>query len=431
MGIHAQTMRLQEKSRAELEAFQAECQQAYKQFQAENLKLDMSRGKPAPAQLELSMDMMDCLKKGDYRAENGLDCRNYGVLDGLPETKAFFAPMLGVKPEEIIVYGNSSLNIMYWVMSVAMTNGVLGGTPWGKLDHVKFLCPVPGYDRHFAVTQFFGMELINVPMNEDGPDMDIVEKLVAEDESIKGIWCVPMYSNPGGVVYSDEVVKRFAALKPKAADFRIFWDNAYCVHHLVDNPPVQANLLEEAKKVGNEDICYMFASTSKITFPGSGIAVMAASERNLASLKKSLGFATIGFDKMNQLRHLRFFGGKFENLLEHMKKHKALIAPKFAIVVNTLEKELGDLGIATWSNPKGGYFISFNQKGCAKRIVQLCKDAGVVLTGAGASFPYGVDPEDENIRISPTFPTEEELQKAMDVFVCSAKLAAAEQLLAD
>ena len=227
------------------------------------------------------------------------------------------------------------------------------------------------------------------------------------------------------------MVKRFAALKPKAADFRIFWDNAYCVHHLVDNPPVQANLLEEAKKVGNEDICYMFASTSKITFPGSGIAVMAASERNLASLKKSLGFATIGFDKMNQLRHLRFFGGKFENLLEHMKKHKALIAPKFAIVVNTLEKELGDLGIATWSNPKGGYFISFNQKGCAKRIVQLCKDAGVVLTGAGASFPYGVDPEDENIRISPTFPTEEELQKAMDVFVCSAKLAAAEQLLAD
>ena len=377
------------------------------------------------------MDMMDCLKKGDYLAENGLDCRNYGVLDGLPETKAFFAPMLGVKPEEIIVYGNSSLNIMYWVMSVAMTNGVLGGTPWGKLDHVKFLCPVPGYDRHFAVTQFFGMELINVPMNEDGPDMDIVEKLVAEDDSIKGIWCVPMYSNPGGVVYSDEVVKRFAALKPKAADFRIFWDNAYCVHHLVDNPPVQANLLEEAKKVGNEDICYMFASTSKITFPGSGIAVMAASERNLASLKKSLGFATIGFDKMNQLRHLRFFDGKFENLLEHMKKHKALIAPKFAIVVNTLEKELGDLGIATWSNPKGGYFISFNQKGCAKRIVQLCKDAGVVLTGAGASFPYGVDPEDENIRISPTFPTEEELQKAMDVFVCSAKLAAAEQLLAD
>jgi len=424
-------MRLQEKNREELKAFQAECQKAYEQFQAENLKLDMSRGKPAAAQLELSMGMMDCLKPDDYRAENGLDCRNYGVLDGLPEAKRFFAPMLGVKPEELIVYGNSSLNIMYWVMSVAMTNGVLGGTPWGKLDKVKFLCPVPGYDRHFAVTQFFGMELINIPMHEDGPDMDLVEKLVAEDDSIKGIWCVPMYSNPGGVVYSDEVVKRFAALKPKAADFRIFWDNAYCVHHLVDNPPVQANLLEEAKKVGNEDICYLFASTSKITFPGSGVAVMAASEKNIASLKKSLGFATIGFDKMNQLRHLRFFDGKFENLVEHMKKHKELIAPKFAIVVNTLEKELSDLGIASWSNPQGGYFISFNQKGCAKRIVQLCKEAGVVLTGAGASFPYGVDPEDENIRISPTFPTEAELQKAMDVFVCSAKLASAEKLLAE
>lgn len=424
-------MRLQEKSREELEAFQLDCQKVYEQFQAENLKLDMSRGKPSAAQLELSMGMMDCLKLGDYRAENGLDCRNYGVLDGLPEAKQFFAPMLGVKPEELIVYGNSSLNIMYWVMSVAMTNGVLGGTPWGKLDKVKFLCPVPGYDRHFAVTQFFGMELINIPMHEDGPDMDLVEKLVAEDDSIKGIWCVPMYSNPGGVVYSDEVVKRFAALKPKAADFRIFWDNAYCVHHLVDNPPVQANLLEEAKKAGNEDICYLFASTSKITFPGSGVAVMAASEANIASLKKALGFATIGFDKMNQLRHLRFFDGKFENLVEHMKKHKELIAPKFAIVVNTLEKGLRDLKIANWSNPQGGYFISFNQKGCAKRIVQLCKDAGVVLTGAGASFPYGVDPEDENIRISPTFPTETELQKAMDVFVCSAKLAAAEKLLAE
>ena len=289
---------------------------------------------------------------------------------------------------------------------------------------------MPGYDRHFAVSEFLGMELVNVPMKEDGPDMDIVEKLVAEDDTIKAIWCVPMYSNPGGVVYSDAVVKRFAALKPKAKDFRIFWDNAYCVHHLVDNPPVQANLLEEAKKAGNEDICYMFASTSKITHPGSGIAIIAASQNNLAYLKKALGFSTIGYDKMNQLRHLRFFGGKFENLVEHMKKHKALIAPKFQIVESTLEQELADLDIANWSNPQGGYFISFNQKGCAKRIVSLCKEAGVVLTGAGASFPHGVDPEDENIRISPTFPTEEELQKAMDVFVCAAKLAAAEQALA-
>lgn len=292
-----------------------------------------------------------------------------------------------------------------------MTNGVMGSKPWGKYDKVKVLCPVPGYDRHFAVSEFLGMELVNVPMKEDGPDMDIVEKLVAEDDTIKAIWCVPMYSNPGGVVYSDAVVKRFAALKPKAKDFRIFWDNAYCVHHLVDNPPVQANLLEEAKKAGNEDICYMFASTSKITHPGSGIAIIAASQNNLAYLKKALGFSTIGYDKMNQLRHLRFFGGKFENLVEHMKKHKALIAPKFQIVESTLEQELADLGIANWSNPQGGYFISFNQKGCAKRIVSLCKEAGVVLTGAGASFPHGVDPEDENIRISPHSPQRKNSRK--------------------
>jgi len=419
-------------SREELLSLKASLEEEFKTEEAKGLSLNMARGKPGASQLALSMPMLDVINsKSDMKTLLGNDTRNYGDWDGIGECRQLLADMMEVKKDNVIVCGNSSLNIMYDTVARSMIRGVNGSTPWCKLDKVKFLCPVPGYDRHFAVTQFFGMELINVPMNEDGPDMDIVEKLVAEDDSIKGIWCVPMYSNPGGVVYSDEVVKRFAALKPKAADFRIFWDNAYCVHHLVDNPPVQANLLEEAKKVGNEDICYMFASTSKITFPGSGIAVMAASERNLASLKKSLGFATIGFDKMNQLRHLRFFDGKFENLLEHMKKHKALIAPKFAIVVNTLEKELGDLGIATWSNPKGGYFISFNQKGCAKRIVQLCKDAGVVLTGAGASFPYGVDPEDENIRISPTFPTEEELQKAMDVFVCSAKLAAAEQLLAD
>ena len=413
----------------ELTAEKTALEAQYKKFQGMNLKLNMARGKPGPHQMDLAMDL---LKMDNYITDNGFDTRNYGELEGLPEARALFADVFGVQPGEVFVGGNSSLQLMYNLVAIGMMFGFQDSPkPWGQVEHRKFLCPVPGYDRHFAITEEMGFELISVPMSPDGPDMDMIEKLVAEDDTIKGIWCVPMYSNPGGVVYSDEVVKRFAALKPKAADFRIFWDNAYCVHHLVDNPPVQANLLEEAKKVGNEDICYMFASTSKITFPGSGIAVMAASERNLASLKKSLGFATIGFDKMNQLRHLRFFGGKFENLLEHMKKHKALIAPKFAIVVNTLEKELGDLGIATWSNPKGGYFISFNQKGCAKRIVQLCKDAGVVLTGAGASFPYGVDPEDENIRISPTFPTEEELQKAMDVFVCSAKLAAAEQLLAD
>ncbi len=423
------SMKVSEMNREALEAFQAECKKEYESFQAAGLKLDMSRGKPSPKQLDLTNGILTCLSEEDYRAENGLDCRNYGCLDGLPEAKRFFAPMLGVKPEELIVCGNSSLNIMYWTMSLAMTNGVLGSKPWGKYDKVKVLCPVPGYDRHFAVSAFLGMEMINVPMLKDGPDMDMVEKLVAEDDTIKAIWCVPVYSNPGGVVYSDTVVKRFAALKPKAADFRIFWDNAYCVHHLTDNPPKQTNLLEEAKKAGNEDICYMFASTSKITHPGSGVAMVAASEKNLRSLKEALGYSTIGYDKLNQLRHLRFFDGKFENLVAHMQKHKELIAPKFRIVVDTLKRELGDLGIADWSDPVGGYFVSFNQKGCAKRIVQLCKEAGVVLTGAGASFPYGIDPENENIRISPTFPTEEELQKAMDVFVCSAKIAAAEKAL--
>ena len=417
-----------EMDRDVLTAEKAALEEEYKQFQAKGLKLNMARGKPGPHQMDLAMDL---LKMTDYTTDAGTDARNYGELSGLKEAKEYWADVLGCKSEECFIGGNASLTLMYDLVSKGYTHGLARSEkPWCRLDTVKWLCPAPGYDRHFAITEEFGFELISVPMTPDGPDMDIVEKLVAEDDTIKAIWCVPMYSNPGGVVYSDEVVKRFAALKPKAKDFRIFWDNAYCVHHLVDNPPVQANLLEEAKKAGNEDICYMFASTSKITHPGSGIAMIAASQNNLAYLKKALGFSTIGYDKMNQLRHLRFFGGKFENLVEHMKKHKALIAPKFQIVENTLEKELADLGIANWSNPKGGYFISFNQKGCAKRIVSLCKEAGVVLTGAGASFPHGVDPEDENIRISPTFPTEEELQMAMNVFVCAAKLAAAEQALA-
>lgn len=416
-------MRYTDMNREALEAKLAEVKQQYALYQGEHLDLNMARGKPAPVQLDLTNGILTCLTEEEYKAENGLDARNYGVLDGLPEAKAFFSQMLGVAPEQVIVAGNSSLNIMYWAMSLAMTNGVCGSKPWAKYDKVKVLCPAPGYDRHFAVSEFLGMELITVPMKEDGPDMDMVEELVAEDDTIKAIWCVPMYSNPGGVVYSDETVKRFAALKPKAEDFRIFWDNAYCVHHLVENPPVQANIFDEAKKVGNEDIVYMFASTSKITHPGSGVAIMAASDKNLAYLKKSLGFSTIGYDKINQLRHLKFFGGKYENLLAHMKKHAAIIKPKFDIVLNTLEQEMADLGIANWSKPVGGYFVSFNQAGCAKRIVSLCKEAGVVLTGAGASFPYGKDPQDENIRIAPTFPTEAELQKAMNVFVCAAQLA--------
>ena len=423
-------MRLQEKSRTELEAFQAECQQAYKQFQAENLKLDMSRGKPAPAQLELSMGMMDCLKKGDYRAENGLDCRNYGVLDGLPETKAFFAPMLGVKPEEIIVYGNSSLNIMYWVMSVAMTNGVLGGTPWGKLDHVKFLCPVPGYDRHFAVTQFFGMELINVPMNEDGPDMDIVEKLVAEDDSIKGIWCVPKYSNPQGYTYSDETVRRFANLKPAAKDFRIFWDNAYIIHHLYDDRQDHLlNIIEECEKAGNPDMVYEFVSTSKVSYPGAGIAALISSEANLKEAQEYMNFQIIGHDKLNQLRHVKFFQN-LDGVMNQMKKHAEILRPKFEAILQVMDQELSGLGIASWTKPNGGYFISFDaMEGCAKKIVAKAKEAGLTMTGAGATYPYHNDPQDSNIRIAPSFPTPEELEIAGQVFVLSVKLVSVDKIL--
>ena len=416
-------------NREELAAEKAALEAEYKKFQAKGLKLNMARGKPGPHQMDLAMDL---LKMNDYTTDAGTDARNYGELEGLQEARVLFADVFGVQPGEVFVGGNSSLQLMYNLVNIGYVFGFPESPcPWSQVEKRKFLCPVPGYDRHFAITEEFGFELISVPMTPNGPDMDMVEKLVAEDDTIKGIWCVPQYSNPDGYTYSDETIERFAKMKTAAPDFKIFWDEAYIVHHLTDEIIETPVLLNQCKKYGTEDRVFMFTSTSKITFPGAGVSAIACSESSMKYICKRFSVMIISYDKMNQLRHLRFFGGKFENLLEHMKKHKALIAPKFAIVVNTLEKELGDLGIATWSNPKGGYFISFNQKGCAKRIVQLCKDAGVVLTGAGASFPYGVDPEDENIRISPTFPTEEELQKAMDVFVCSAKLAAAEQLLAD
>jgi len=424
-------MNLSEMNKEQLTAFKNDVQKLYDDFKAQGLALDMSRGKPSPAQLDLSMDMLKVLDETNYKGDNGFDTRNYGVLDGIPEAKKLFAPMIGVNTDEIIIFGNSSLSAMYWSVQMAYTHGILGCTPWGKLDKVKFLCPVPGYDRHFKVTEFFGVEMINVPMLPTGPDMDMVEKLVAEDDSIKGIWCVPQYSNPDGIVYSDETVKRFAALKPAAKDFRIFWDNAYCVHHLVENPPKILNLLEEAKKSGNENIVYTFGSTSKITFPGAGVAFMGASKENIDSLKNSLGTSIISYDKMNQIRHVRFFGN-FENLVEHMKKHTAILAPKFNAVVDMLEKEIAPLGIGSWVKPEGGYFVSFNSvNGCAKRIVQLCKEAGVVLTGAGATFPYGKDPDDKNIRLSPSYPTVEELTKAMELFVICVKLATAEKMLAE
>ena len=389
----------------------------------------MSRGKPCKAQLDLTNEMLKTISEGsDCVSENGTDYRNYGIMDGIPEAKALFSPMLNVNENEVIVFGNSSLNIMYDTILKAMQFGILGNTPWCKLDKVKFICPVPGYDRHFAICEAMGIEMINVPMRDDGPDMDTVEKLVSEDEAIKGIWCVPKYSNPDGITYSDAVVKRFAALNPKAPDFRIFWDNAYVVHDFT-NGDTLTDLFAELKKNGKEDMVYMFASTSKISFPGSGVAIMGASEKNIASIKKMMFFQTISHDKLNQIRHVKFFKS-FDGIVEHMKKHASIIMPKFDIVCNTLEKELAPCGIAKWKRPNGGYFVSlYLPDNCAKRTAELCKNAGVVLTGAGATYPYGKDPHDNNLRISPTFPPNNELQEAMNVLCVCAKLAALEQIV--
>ena len=420
-----------EMSKEELLTLKAELEQKYQDAKALNLALDMSRGKPAAAQLDLSMPMMSILdEKSVLKAENGFDCRNYGVLDGIPEAKQLMAEMMGVKAENVIVYGNSSLNIMYDTVARSVVHGVCGSTPWCKLDKVKFLCPVPGYDRHFAITESFGIEMINIPMSEDGPDMDLVEKYVNNDETVKGIWCVPMYSNPQGVSYSDETVRRLAALKPAAKDFRLYWDNAYCVHHLYeDKQDVILNILDECAKAGNPDMVYQFASTSKVTFPGSGVAAMSTSEANIADIKKMMTVQTIGHDKINQLRHVKFLKN-IDGIKAHMSKQAAVIRPKFEAVLTKLENELAGLGIATWTNPNGGYFVSFETlDGCAKAVVQKCKEAGVVMTGAGATFPYGKDPKDSNIRIAPTLPTPEELSQAADLFVLCVKLVSVEKLL--
>ena len=420
-----------EMSKEELLALNEELETKYQEAKARNLALDMSRGKPAAAQLDLSMPMMGILDENSVlKTEAGMDCRNYGILDGIPEAKQLMADMVGAKPENVIVYGNSSLNIMYDTIARSMIHGVCGSTPWCKLDKVKFLCPVPGYDRHFAITESFGIEMINIPMLEDGPDMDLVEKYVNEDESVKGIWCVPKYSNPQGISYSDETVRRFAALKPAAKDFRIFWDNAYCVHHIyADKKDEILNILEECEKAGNPDMVYQFASTSKVTFPGAGIAALSSSELNLAEVKKHLTLQTIGHDKINQLRHVKFLKNA-DGIQAHMQKQADVIRPKFEAVEKVLETELGGLGIAQWTNPKGGYFISFETlEGCAKDVVGKCKEAGVVMTGAGATFPYGKDVKDSNIRIAPTLPTPEELAKAADLFVLCVKLVSVKKLL--
>lgn len=418
-------------TREQLQEEAARLRQIYQEYQGKGLKLDMSRGKPSSEQLDLGMDLLNAIDaKSLMEAENGLDTRNYGGMDGIPEAKRLMAEMMEVRPEQVIVCGNSSLNTMYDMVARGMLLGYLGQTPWCKLDSVKFLCPVPGYDRHFAVTEHFGIEMINVPMTEEGPDMDLVERLVAEDASIKGIWCVPKYSNPQGVVYSDETVRRMARLKPAAADFRIFWDNAYAVHHLYGPENGRLlNILDECEQAGNPDMVFEFASTSKVSFAGAGISAIAASEANLADIKKSLTIQTIGFDKVNQLRHVRYFKDG-AGIAAHMEKHAKLLRPRFELVLRTLERDLSGFGVGSWISPKGGYFITFEAlEGCATRIVALAKEAGVVLTPAGAPFPYGKDPKDSVIRIAPSYPTTEDLQQAADIFTVCVRLASIEKLL--
>ena len=422
-----------DRSREELLQEKELLEAKFQEIKGKGLKLDMSRGKPSEAQLNLSMGMMDVLNSTtDLRCSVGVDCRNYGVLDGIPEAKELLADMTEVSPDNIIIYGNSSLNVMYDTVARSMTHGVCGSTPWCKLDEVKFLCPVPGYDRHFAITEYFGIKMINIPMTESGPDMDLVEQYVNNDPSVKGIWCVPKYSNPQGITYSDETVLRFARLKPAAEDFRIYWDNAYGIHHLYEDK--QDNLIEilmACKQEGNPDMVFKFCSTSKVSFPGSGVAAIGASKRNIDFIKQQMTIQTIGHDKLNQLRHVRFFKD-IHGMVLHMRKHADILRPKFETVLNGLKNELGGLEIGSWLEPRGGYFISFDAlPGCAKAIVAKAKEAGLVMTPAGATFPYGKDPKDSNIRIAPSFPTPEELEVAAQVFVLSVKLVSIDKILGE
>ena len=421
----------QEMTREELLVEQAALEKQFEEIKALNLKLDMSRGKPSAEQLDVSMDILDVLdSKSVIKGENGMDLRNYGILDGIPEAKRLMAEMMGCDEANVIVYGNASLNIMYDQVNRAMIHGICGNTPWCKLDKVKFLCPVPGYDRHFAITELFGIEMINIPLYEEGPDMDMVEEYVNNDPAVKGIWCVPKYSNPAGTSYSDETIRRFANLKPAAPDFRLFWDNAYCVHHLyADNQVEILDILSECEKAGNPDMVFEFASTSKVTFPGAGVAAMATSANNIADVKKAMTIQTIGHDKVNQLRHVRYFKN-LDGIKAHMMKHADIMRPKFEMLDELLTAEIASRGIGTWVKPVGGYFICFEAlEGCAKDIVGKCKEAGVTMTGAGAPFPYGKDPKDSTIRIAPTFPSVEELKKAAEVFVVCVRLASVNKIL--
>ena len=422
-----------EMDNVQLAALKEELEREYGEIKARGLALNMARGKPAKAQLDLSMPLLETVTTmEDCVAADGTDCRNYGVGFGLPEAKEFMACMLDDEPDNVIVFGNASLNIMYDTVARCWMFGTLGSEPWGKLDTVKWICPAPGYDRHFGVTEEFGIEMIPVPMTDEGPDMDEVERIAASDASVKGIWCVPKYSNPSGITYSDETVRRLAAMECAASDFRIFWDNAYAVHHFSDDPAEQdivLDIAEACREAGNPDRYLKFGSTSKITFPGAGVAALAASPANIAEIKRHLGVQAIGHDKLNQLRHARFLE-EGARLPEHMAAHGALMGPKFELVEKKLAEELAEADIATWTNPRGGYFVSFEgPAGTAHRIVELAKNAGVTMTGAGATWPYGNDPADSNIRIAPSLPPLEELDAAMDVFTCCVKLAALEQLV--
>ncbi len=423
-----------EMSKEELKELQSQLNQEYQDAKGKGLALNMARGKPSPSQLDMGMDFLDVINsESDMLTDDNTDTRNYGVMDGIPEAKKLMADILETSPENVIVCGNASLNIMYDTFSRAFTHGLLGNTPWCRLEKVKFLCPAPGYDRHFAICQHFGVEMITIPMTSSGPDMDLVEQWVSKDDSVKGIWCVPKYSNPQGITYSEETVKRFAALKPAAADFRIFWDNAYAIHHLYEDESRQdriPDIISECEKAGNPDMVFEFCSTSKVTFAGAGISAVASSKANLDDMRKSMTVQTIGYDKINQLRHVRYFKD-INGIKAHMMKHAALLRPKFEACEDVLARELSGTGIASWTTPNGGYFISLDvMPGCAKKVVALCKEAGVTLTGAGATYPYKNDPKDSNIRIAPSYPSPDEMAQATDLLVLCVKLAAVEQLLA-
>lgn len=418
-------------TKKEAELYLQSLLEKYNECKSLNLHLDMSRGKPCKDQLDISEGLLSVLSKSEECVlEDGIDCRNYGGLAGIPEARKLFADIMGVTSEEVIVGGNSSLNMMYDTITRAMLFGVFGGSkPWGQQGKIKFLCPVPGYDRHFTICNTFGIQMINIPLGEDGPDMNEVRRYVENDSSVKGIWCVPKYSNPDGITYSQETVKAFAMLKPAADDFRIFWDNAYVVHCFSETDDYLENIMDELKKTGKEDMVFMYSSTSKVSFPGAGVAAMAASKNNIDYILKQMFPQTIGPDKINQLRHVRYYKNA-DGYRDYMKKHAAIIAPRFSIVTSTLERELGGEGIAKWTKPNGGYFISlFVMKNCAKRVVKLLSDVGVKMTSAGATYPYGIDPDDSNIRIAPTYPPEDELKQAIAILCLCVKIAACEKII--